>query len=113
MAELPEQTLQVVLELQQQLLKNVHQARATERILLDEYGDVENLQTDLNDLLTVAQAAGEGYRRLSILLLRVSEIQPLADPALLKMLFATIEAMQASLAAQQRSIEEVRQNWRI
>ena len=39
--------------------------------------------------------------------------QLLADPALLEMLFATIEAVQASLAAQQRSIEEVRQNWRI
>ncbi len=60
MAELPEQTFQVILDLQRQLLKNLHQARAAERTLLDEYGDIENLQTDLNDLLTVAQSAGDG-----------------------------------------------------
>lgn len=50
MAQLPEETTTVVLELQRQLLVIIHQATAVSFLILERYGETETTLTDLEQL---------------------------------------------------------------
>ncbi|MBC8120794.1 MAG: hypothetical protein H7Y22_03030 [Gemmatimonadaceae bacterium] len=112
-AELPEETLQTVFHLQRQLLAAVHLDRQTEFRLLEAVGEVEATIAALTALSNIMHTTSARYQRLVTLLLRISEAQPQANFDTLSMMLDTIVAVQSSLPALLRSLEEIRQDWRL
>ena len=113
MAELSEETLKVILELELRLAKLIHQASATELSIFESYGETAATTTVLEQLTNIRERATSSYSRLSNLLLRISEIQPIATTATLELLTKTIEQAQATADAGDATVEEAKTDWNI
>ena len=99
MAELSEENLTIILELQRRLAKLIHQASATELFIFESHGETVATMTILEQLTNIKERATSSYSRLSNLLLRISEMQPIASTATLELLSKTIEQAQATADA--------------
>jgi uncharacterized protein with PhoU and TrkA domain len=113
MAKLSEEILTIILELERKLAKLVHQASATELLVFERYGETAATITVLEQLTNIKTKASSSYSRLSNLLLRISEMQPLASSAILELLSQTIEQAQATVDAGNASVEEAKNDWRL
>jgi hypothetical protein len=113
MAKLPEQTLTIILNLQRQFFRGIDEATALELMLTQEFGETEASESDLEQLQNIRQRLTDPYSRLSTLLLRVAEFQPLAPTAMLDLLAQTIQRGQAAVDAAQASVEEIRRDWNL
>ncbi len=113
MAELLEETLTIILELQRRLVKLIHKASATELLLFESYGETEATMTVLEQLTNIKERATSSYSRLSNLLLRISEIQPVAPTATLELLSKTVEQAQATADAGDATIQEAKTDWNL
>jgi hypothetical protein len=111
MAKLPEQTLIIILNLQRRLIEGIDEATALELLLLQEFGETEASESNLEQLQNIRQRLTNPYLRLSTLLLRVAEFQPLAPTAMIDLLAQTIQGGQAAVDAAQASVEEIRRDW--
>ncbi len=69
--------------------------------------------TVLEQLTNIKERATSSYSRLSNLLLRISEMQPIASTATLELLSKTIEQAQATVDAGDATVREAKNDWNI
>lgn len=111
MAKLPSETFTTIFNLQLQLLERIDEATATEAMIFEQFGEVEETIPELEELQNVRERATSSYSRLYTLLLRVAEAQPAATSATLDLLTQSIEQAQANNAAIAASVQDVKRNW--
>ncbi len=113
MAQLPDETTTIVLNLQRRLLKIINQATATGFIILEQYGETEATLIALEDLQNVKERANTYYSRFHTLLLRIAEFQPIAPTAMLELLDRAIDESQATADASEATIQEEKRNFHL
>ncbi|MCU0538255.1 MAG: hypothetical protein MUD14_30580 [Hydrococcus sp. Prado102] len=113
MAKLSDELLNRIFTLQRQLARQIETASAIEWQLLDRYGETEETIAELNELYSVREKLTERFTGLNNILLRILEIQPVAQRAMLDLLIQTIERTQENLDAAEASIKEVKGNWNL
>lgn len=70
MAKLPDETITTILNLQRRLLERIDEATATEAIIFEQFGEIEEILFELEQLQNVRERAKSSYSRLYTLLLR-------------------------------------------
>lgn len=113
MAKLPDETITTIFNLQRRLLERIDEATATEAIIFERFGEIEETIPELEQLQNVRERATSSYSRLYALLLRVAEAQPAATSATLNLLAQSIEQAQANDAATGASVRDVKRNWNL
>ncbi|MBW4622803.1 MAG: hypothetical protein KME17_26015 [Cyanosarcina radialis HA8281-LM2] len=113
MAQLPDETIVAVLNLQQQLLTIMNQATATEFLILEQYGETEATLIDLDQLQNINERADTYYSRFYTLLRQIVKAQPKANTAMLDLLARSIEEAELTVDALNASIQEIKQDWNI
>jgi hypothetical protein len=108
MAKLPNETVKIVLMLQQRLLDIMDQATALGFNIFEQYGETEASLSDLQQLDNVKERADTYYSRFYNLLRRIAQSQPLADTAMLNLLQQSIEQAQATVEALEATIKEIK-----
>jgi hypothetical protein len=112
-AKLPDKTLTAIFSLQRQLAESIEEASAVEWVLFEEYGETEATLPELEQLQNARERLTAPYSRLSTILLRILESQPLASDAMLNLLTQTIEQAQAAASAATASVREIKRNWNL
>ena len=110
MAELADETLSTVFNLQRRFLKHIDRATAMEAAIFEQFGETEETIPELEQLQNVRERATSSYSRLHVLLLRIAEAQPGATPATLDLLAQSIEQAQATDATAAASIDDIKLN---
>lgn len=110
MANLPDETIDTIFSLKRQLWQLINQTTAVGWAILEEYGETEQTIPTLEQLDNLRERLTDPYSRPHGILLRVGESQPLASTTILDLLEITIEQAQATLAAADASIQEVRRD---
>jgi hypothetical protein len=113
MAQLPEETITTVLNLQPRLLAIINQAGAIDFLILEQYGETEITIIALDDLQNVQERADTYYTRFYTLLRRIAGSQPVAAPAMLELLYSSINDAQATADALEATIGEEKRNFNI
>jgi len=110
MAKLPDETLNTAFNLQRQFLEHIDSATALEAAIFQQFGETEETIYELEQLQNIRERATSSYTRLQVLLLRIAEAQPVAIPATMDLLARSIEQGQATSAAANASLNEIKQN---
>ena len=110
MAQLPEETITTVLNLQRRLLAIINQAAAIDFLILEQYGETEATLIDLEQLQNIQERADTYYTRFYTLLRRIAGSQPVAAPAMLELLYSSINDAQATADALEATIGEEKRN---
>ncbi|AFY74347.1 hypothetical protein Syn7502_02356 [Synechococcus sp. PCC 7502] len=113
MAEISKETIQKILELMGRLSILIDTASSSELFLYNTYGETQEMVYVLEQLQNTKERGVSSYSRLSTLLLKVSEVQPYAPVALVKMLVQAIEQAQATVDAGEATVKEARNDWSI
>jgi hypothetical protein len=113
MAKLSDELLNRIFTLHRQLAQQIETASAIEWQLLEQYGETEETIAELDELYSVREKLTERFTGLNNILLRILEIQPVAQGAMLDLLIQTIERTQETLDAAEASIQEVKGNWNL
>lgn len=113
MAKLRDETLTIVFNLQRRLLERIDEATATEVAIFEQFGETEETIPELDQLQNVRERARSSYSRLYMLLLRIAEAQPSATSATLNLLTQSIEQAQATDAATDASVQDIKRNWNL
>ena len=113
MAKVPENISETIWLLKRQSLDIVQQATEIEYILFDLFGETESTFAYLDEMKNIAESATSLYIRLFRLHLQIIQSQPQASNDLLGLLYQTIETTSVRLPALKRSIQEVKQEWRL
>lgn len=113
MANLPDETLTTIFNLQRRLFQIIDRAKAAELNLVRQYGETEETLAELEQIDNAQERARTSYTRLGRLLLLVAEYQPTANAATMNLLEQSIEIAQATVAATQATIEETKRNWNL
>ena len=108
MAKLSDETLTIVFNLQRRLLQRINEATETEAIIFEQFGEAEIIFVELEQLYNIKERARSSYSRLYTLLLRVAESQPMATSATLDLLALSIEQAEATDAASDATIQEIK-----
>ena len=82
MANLPNETITTVLNLERRLLQLINEATAAGFIILEQFGETEETIPELDELQNVRERATSYYIRLYRLLLQISESQPVGSSLL-------------------------------
>lgn len=110
MANLPDETITTVFNLQRRLWELINKTTATAWIILEQYSEIEAAIPALEELDNVRDRPTNPYSRLHILLLRIGEAQPTAPTATLDLLAQTITQAQATIEAGEASIQETKRD---
>ena len=113
MAELPEDIISHVLELQKQLLIIINQATLTSYAILENYGETETTLFALEDLDNARDRANIYYNRLHTIMGIIAETQPNASRAMLELLERSINETQATIAATEATINEEKRGFNL
>ena len=113
MVRLPDDIITTVLNLQRRLLEGIDEAKAAEAAIFERYGETDTTATVLEQLQNAAERLRVPYLGLFQLLLRISEVQPIAPPAMLNSLAQTIGRAQAAVDASAASVQEAKRDWNI
>lgn len=113
MANLPEETLTTIFDLQKQLFHIINEATATDYNLLGQYGETTETFPELEELSNIRERARDAYTRLFRLSLNVAETQPVIDRNKLELLYGTIEQAGLTVNALEVSIKEIKSNWNL
>lgn len=113
MANLPNETITTVLNLERRLLQLINESTAAGFIILEQYGETEATITDLEILQNARERSTSYYIRLYRLLLQISESQPVATSATLNLLAQSIQETQAIADASEATIQEAKRDWNI
>lgn len=113
MANLPNETITAVFELQRLLLQIINQAAEIEFTILQRFGETEATIAELDEIQNVKERAISYYTRLYRLLLQLSQSQPIADSAILDLLARSLTQTQAIANAGQASLLEIKRNWNL
>lgn len=93
-------------------MQRIDEATATEAILFTQFGEEETI-IELEQLQNVRERAISSYSRLYTLLLRVAESQPTATSATLDLLLLSIDQAEATDAACEASVLDIKSNWNL
>ncbi|MBV8882931.1 MAG: hypothetical protein JO235_02875 [Chroococcidiopsidaceae cyanobacterium CP_BM_RX_35] len=110
MAKLTNETFNISFNLLRQFLKHIDSATAVEAAIFEQFGETEETIYELEQLQNIRERATSSYTRLHVLLLRIAEAQPVAAPATIDLLTRSIEQAQATNAAADASLHEIKQN---
>ena len=110
MAKLADETITTIFNLQRRLIERIDEATATEATIFEQFGEVEGILLELEQLQNVRERATSSYSRLYTLLLRIAESQPTATSATLNLLAQTIEQAEATDAASEATIQEIKKD---
>ena len=113
MANLPDETITIILELERRLVKLINQAGATELTIFERYGETSATASALEQLTNIRERATSSYSRLSNLLLRISEFQFNAPAATIELLTRTIEQAEATAEAGEATVREAKSDWNL
>ena len=113
MANLPPETLNLIMNLVPRLFDVINLATATEYNLFEQYGETATTRSELDELKNVTERARGFYNRLYGLTLQVAESQPIASSATLNLLRTTIEQAQAIADTGEASVLEIKRAWSI
>lgn len=113
MANLPEEILAKVFELQKQLFQIINEATATDYNLTEQYGETFATLPELEELQNIRERARDAYTRLSRLLLNIGETQPVVNQSTIKLLYRAIEQANLTITALEVSIKEIKSNWNL
>jgi len=113
MAKLPIEIAETIWNLKRQLLDIIHDATAAEYTLFEQFGETDRTMDYLEQLKSVAQQADERFAQFSILQRRLANAQPTATSDMLRLVTEVITYTQARLPAWERSIEEIKIEWRL
>jgi intergrase/recombinase len=111
MANLSEETLNTIFNLQKQLFKIINEATATEYNLVEQDGETSETLPELEELLNIKERARDAYTRLFRLLLNIAETQPVINQSKLELLYRIIEQADLTVNALEISIKEIKNNW--
>ena len=113
MANLPEETLTTIFNLQKQLFKIINATTATEYNLLEQYGETSETIPELEELQNIRERARDAYTRLFRLPLNIAETQPVINQSTLQLLYRAIEQADLTVNALEVSIREIKNNWNL
>lgn len=113
MVALPLELTTTVLELQRQLLVVINHATETRFVLMETYSETETTLVTLEDLEKIRERANTYYSRFYTLMLKLAEVQPITDAAILEPLTRSIEDAIVTIAAAQATIQEARNNFNL
>ena len=111
MAKLPTNTLENIFEVQRGLIECINSTTEMGFRLFQQYGETSITLPELEELDSIREKLVSAYSRLYVLLLRVSESQPIASIDVLDLLYSSIEMAEAILAASNASLKEIQYNW--
>lgn len=111
MAKFSPTLLNTLVDLQQLLLESVNEAKLSEYLLLERFGETNETISTLDELTAIAQQSADLYTQISRLLLQISEIQPAITPAMLKLLTERVETIESRVPALSQSIKEIKSDW--
>ncbi len=110
MAKLSDETLTTVFNLQKQFLESIDAATATEFIIFERFGEIEETIPELNELQNIKERADSYYSRFYTVLRLIYKSQPLASNANLELLAQTVKEAQATTEAIGANIQEIKSN---
>lgn len=113
MAQLSEETISTVLNLQRRLLVIIDLVTATQFMILEQYGETEITIIALDDLQNAQERADTYYSRFYTLLRQIAGSQPFADAAMLELLYRSINDAEATAAALEATIQEEKRNFNL
>lgn len=111
MAKLPDETLTILFTLQRQLVEGIDEAAATESMIFEQFGETEVTLPVLEQLQNVRERLMGPYSRLSALLPRIAEYQPIAPADMLNLLYQTVEQAQVARDASVASVREAKRDF--
>ena len=113
MANLPDETVTTVFNLQRRLWELINQTTTAAWVIFEQFGETEETIPELEELRNAAERLTDSYSRLYTLMLRVAESQPSATSAMLNLLDQSIERSQATADASQASVREIKRTWNL
>jgi hypothetical protein len=113
MANLSEETLNTIFNLQKQLFYIINEATATDYNLVEQYGETATNFAELEELSNIKERARDAYTRLFRLCLNVAETQPVIERSKLELLYRAIEQADLTVNALEISIKEIKNNWNL
>lgn len=111
MAKFSSKLLNTLVDLQQSLLESVNEAKLSEYLLLERFGETNETISTLDELTAIAQQSADLYTQISRLLLQISEIQPAITPAMLELLTERVKTIESRVPALSQSIKEIKSDW--
>ncbi|MGK7950141.1 MAG: hypothetical protein AB4368_15510 [Xenococcaceae cyanobacterium] len=111
MANLSEEILVTIFNLQKQLFYVINEATATDYNLVEQYSETAETLPELEELSNIRERARDAYTRLFRLSLNIAETQPAIDRSKLELLYRAIEQADLTVDALEISIQEIKNNW--
>jgi hypothetical protein len=113
MSKLPPEVKAILGHQKEQLLDLIDQAKLLEFLLLESFGETPETILTLDQLTEITEQARDRLSQLSILHLRISEVQPTIPADLLMLMNEAIKSIQNRIPALERSLEEIKLDWRL
>lgn len=113
MAKLSPEIRTTLSQQKEQLLDIIDRAKSLEFILLESVGENPETVSTLEQLTEISEQARTRLSRLSTLHLRMAEVQPTVSDDLLILMNDAIENVQNRIPALERSLEEIKLDWRL
>ena len=113
MAKLPPDLAEMIWNLKQQLLDIIDSASQAEFTLFDNFGETDRTIDYLEQLQSVAEQAEDRFTQFCTIQRRIAKAQPSATSDLLNLLTEVISYTQIRIPVWERSIEEIKIEWRL
>ncbi|MGL5938856.1 MAG: hypothetical protein ACRC2S_00485 [Waterburya sp.] len=113
MAQLPREKAEVIWNLKSQLLEIIEQAKTCEFSLFEAFGETKRTISYLDELQSVAEQATEQFSQFSTLQIRIANAQAPILPDMLELIDRVIQNTQQRIPALKRSIQEIKQEWKL
>lgn len=111
MAQLSPETKAILQNLMENLLEIINEAKRSEFLLLETFGETSETENPLNELTEIAQQASDLYNQIIILRIRIAEAQPVLSTDMLRLLTQRINTISNRNPALVRSINEIKLDW--
>ena len=111
MAQLSPETKVILQNLMEELLEIINEAKKTEFLLLQMFGETTATLESLDELTEIAQQASDLYNQITTLRIRIVEAQPVLSPDMLRLLTQRISTISNRNPALIRSISETKLYW--
>ena len=95
------------------MLDIVDEATAAEFVLFERFGETNRTNPYLDQLKSVAEKATARFSQFSSIQLRIADAQPDASSDMLGLVAEVIANTQQKLPALERSIQEIKTEWRL
>jgi hypothetical protein len=113
MAKLSPETKTTLNALAEELIEIIDEAKRTEFLILENFGETAQSAIALDELTEIAQQANDLYSQISTLRLPIAEAQPKLPLDMLRLLEQRVILLQNRVPALQQSIVEIKLDWRL